>query len=96
MPAWVITTSYVEDAADWMKATTVAVEGPASVGQDEVDSLKNGEGFAFRIFDGDGILYFEGRCLERAFSPLDDYGTPNAGAARIDYQVRGSEEWETL
>jgi hypothetical protein len=33
---------------------------------------------------------------EEYFAPLDDFGMPNAGAVRIDYQNAGSGKWETL
>lgn len=43
----------------------------------------------FRMFDDDGELYYEGRCSscddDDAFGPLDDFGQPNAGCAKIRY-----------
>lgn len=55
----------------------------------------------FRMFDDDKVLYYTGYCIlpdgltERAFDPLDDYGTPNAGATEIQYKNEKGE-WVTL
>ena len=39
--------------------------------------------YRFRMLDGDGEVYFEGRSndndTEGLFAPLDDYGTPDSG-----------------
>ena len=52
----------------------------------------------FRMYDDDGILYYEGRNNtsddDNAFGPLDDFGAPNAGCTSIRYLVKG--RWETL
>jgi hypothetical protein len=44
----------------------------------------------FLIFDDDGNLYYSGMCDtcddEEAMGPLDNYGTPNAGATEIRYK----------
>jgi hypothetical protein len=52
----------------------------------------------FRLLDADGEVYYEGRSTnsdsEEAFSPLDDFGTPNAGCTEIQY-FKG-DRWETL
>jgi len=43
----------------------------------------------FRLLDDDGEIYYDGVSddseSERAFDPLDDYGTPNAGCTGIQY-----------
>lgn len=44
----------------------------------------------FKMHDDDGELYYTGRLLsddvyENSAAPLDDYGTPNAGATSIRY-----------
>ena len=56
----------------------------------------------FRLLDGDNIVYYEGSfyCTddesngEEGFSPLDDYGMPNAGCTSIEYWIDG--KWVTL
>ena len=56
----------------------------------------------FQMFDDDGNLYYEGRiwCApgeedgEALFSPLDDFGMPNAGCTEIHYLEDG--KWEPL
>ena len=56
----------------------------------------------FRMLDGDGNIYYGGRCTpelldgseELAFSPLDDFGMPNAGCVEIQFHERG--EWRPL
>lgn len=53
--------------------------------------------FRFRMYDDDGILYYEGITdadpekgdEDSVFMPLDGFGTPNAGATRIDYLING-------
>src|SRR5215472_17461504 len=47
----------------------------------------------FKIYDDDGEVYYTGVRMgeaeefgsEEGFKPLDDFGTPNAGAVPIDY-----------
>lgn len=44
----------------------------------------------FKMYDDDGELYYTGRLIsddvyDDAGRPLDDYGTPNAGAVSIRY-----------
>jgi hypothetical protein len=80
-------------------ANAVGLMGPSDLAPAVEESLKAGAGAEFRMYDDDGVLYYEGRFLgdvdgEEAFGPLDDFGKPNAGAVRIDYK-RGSN-WETL
>lgn len=62
----------------------------------------------FRMYDGDGILYYTGvrtgqpdpHGSEGGFEPLDDYGTPNAGCTSISYltsrDASGKETWKQL
>ena len=51
----------------------------------------------FRLLDDDGEVYYEGYSndsdSEKAFSPLDDFGRPNAGCTEIQYLENG--KWET-
>ena len=58
----------------------------------------------FKISDDDGEHYYTGvrtgeadeRFSEYGFEPLDDFGTPNAGATEIAYWERDSQSWELL
>lgn len=54
--------------------------------------------YRFRMRDDDGDIYYTGRSddnsSEVAFAPLDDLGTPDAGATEIQYLNNGI--WETL
>ncbi len=80
---WLIN-SATEDVDD---QDAVGTLGPGNIGGPMIDKLRAGEGSRFRIFDDDGILYYEGRGLAcRGLEPLEDFGTPNAGATRIDWQ----------
>jgi hypothetical protein len=54
----------------------------------------------FRLYDDDGILYYEGFCRglkdaseEQAFAPLD-WAANHAGCTRMDYKEDG--KWKTL
>ena len=61
---------------------------------------------AFRMFDDDEVLYYEGEgnCLEHddgtGFEPLDDYGMPNAGCTIIEWNTaldnNAEPKWERL
>jgi hypothetical protein len=55
--------------------------------------------FKFRMFDDDGVLYYEGYSNdnngEKAFDPLDDFGLPNAGCTDIKYKNKLGR-WESL
>jgi hypothetical protein len=55
----------------------------------------------FRMLDCDGVLYYEGYVLlgdepEAEFIPLQDFGTPNAGATDIQYRNKDMQKWETI
>lgn len=73
--------------------------GPRNIAPEIEQELRNGKGQQFRMYDDDGILYYEGRYIgpddETAFGPLSDLGTPDAGAVRIDYKGKAGR-WETL
>lgn len=79
----------------------VGTYGPRGITDEEVAKLDKGEGHRFRMYDDDGELYYSGLYLgdknsEDAFEPLDCYGTPNAGAVRIDYINDVNGKWEEL
>lgn len=74
--AWVITVDHIETDA-------VGTIGPGGATMD-VDAIKKA-GAHFRMYDADGELYYQGYiCGDYSgFEPLDDFGTPNAGATDI-------------
>ncbi len=87
--SWVIT----EDHIDGGEAVGVC-HGKADVIQILLDGGSPNE-FKFRMRDGDGVLYYEGlSSLPDSFAPLDDFGTPAAGATRIEYFEKGA--WALL
>ena len=76
----------------------IPVMGPSGISPDMIRRLMNGEGEKFRMYDGDGELYYEGRIIHdessTGYEPLDDYGRGNAGCVAIMYLVNGN--WEEL
>lgn len=81
--------------------------GPRDLSPDLEADLEVQLGHEFRIYDDDGELYYTGRLVTDPpaddpwelednvlFAPLDDYGTPGAGATEIRYKRNG--RWETL
>jgi hypothetical protein len=74
--------------------------GPRNIDPAIEKSLRDGkDGVWFQMFDDDWNLYYEGRYVgpddETMFAPLDDFGTPNAGAVTIKYK-NAAGEWEVL
>jgi hypothetical protein len=97
---WAIDIDHQPDANSpgGTKANATGVTGPSGTPDHIVAELAKGKGRKFRIVDGDGELYYEGRWIgpgwmtddgarldESAFGPLADFGTPNAGATDIYY-----------
>ena len=80
--------------------------GPRTASERDEERLKAGEGIEFRLLDDDGELYYEGRRLEESdadegymgeneLAPLDNFGTPNAGA--VTQQEKNKEgKWESI
>jgi hypothetical protein len=94
--AWIIDKDHIDDG------DSKGITGPRSAPEALVQELRTNPdtGHKFRLYDDDDELYYEGRFLgdpysEEAFAPLDDYGTPNAGATRIDY-LADNGKWVTL
>jgi hypothetical protein len=80
-----------EITKDWLANKKVSIK---SVDYTEGKTLP----YRFRLYDDDGVAYFEGysstQDTERAFDPLDDYGTPDSGCTEIRYCRAG--KWVTL
>ena len=100
--SWIITKDHVADegANPGTNSNAVGMEGPGlSKGWTvELEKKAGREPKAFRVYDDDGTLYYEGfatlRDDETGFEPLDDFGAPNAGCTYIEYLIKG--KWEAL
>lgn len=101
---WTIIADHIADptAAQPSNANAVGMVGPrdAKLTADEI--IRQPQARRFRMKDDDGELYYEGVLVvmpedggEAEFRPLDDFGTPNAGATIIEYQ-RPDGTWEPL
>jgi hypothetical protein len=60
--------------------------------------LRRGEGEKFVMRDDDGELYYSGRIVGEytGFEPLDDFGTPSAGATTISMWNPVTKSWEEV
>ena len=70
---WAITRDYINHGAE------TGLEGPRNLTPHTANET------AFRMFDGDGELYYAGTIWGdfEGFEPLDDFGTPSAGCTEI-------------
>lgn len=114
MTAWIITKDKLaeEGAKEGTNSNAKGLTGPRTASQNDMKRLKAGEGTRFRMLDDDGEIYYYGRwleddectndyCGEPEFSPLDNFGAPNAGCTEIQYDngkrnAKGKVIWETL
>jgi len=83
---WLIYESRIEgDGSEFGKPTAIEVVGPSGISDENDQSLKDGKGDEFELYDDDRMLYYKGRIIGDyiGFEPLDDFGTPNAGAAHV-------------
>jgi len=101
---WAITRDCTEDGID------VGVCGPSRCELTFEQIVAHPNGVAFRMLDGDKVVCYEGMYVnvgggglgEQAFSPLDDFGAPNAGCTTIQYKAARAAwgdtvgVWETL
>lgn len=100
---WIITKDYLNEKwkADFPDdSSAVGTAGPRNINDEVLARLRKGEGQLFKMYDDDGELYYTGRFIgeegsEEAMGPLDDFGTPDSGAVRIDYR-QANGKWETL
>ena len=74
---------------DNLENKDVLVVGPSSTPLQAHEIIHTGT--KFRMYDDDNELYYEGYSTEEDFSPLDDYGMPNAGCTSIEYLIH--EKW---
>jgi len=94
MYAWIIDVDHIE-----MNETPTM--GPSNMKPElaaRLIALKKDEGQKFKMYDGDGELYYSGRIIGEydGFEPLDDFGMPNAGCTEIKLYNNKTREWETL
>lgn len=96
---WIITKDHLAESGD---AGDAGSNGPRDISDKMEADLIAGKGKAFRIYDDDGELYYSGKLIgdwrdaTAGFGPLDDFGTPNAGATEIRYYNPDTKKWETL
>ena len=99
---WVITKDHFADpkAPLGSNLNAFGMSGPGgTTDKDAARTLSKGE--AFRMYDGDKNLVYEGKILidredmdVSLFEPLDDFGRPNFGCVGIKYQdENGVWEW---
>ena len=93
--AWVITESWTDG-----DERRVCIVGPAGAKRTGKEIEHDPQAREFQMFDDDDILCYQGYYLgpddERMFSPLDDFGTPNAGCTSIEYWDPYNKEWNLL
>ena len=65
---------------DHIGTEAAGVEGPRNADRDEKSNPSR-----FSLYDADGECYYEGMIygVYSGFEPLDDFGTPNAGAVNV-------------
>lgn len=90
---WIITKDHLDGEAEGVMGLSPDAESGTHT------RLLNGEGFAFRLLDDDGITVAEGLFIgddetEDAFAPLDDFGEANWGCTRIKYKI--GRHWEEV
>lgn len=97
---WIIDKDHLADRGEDTEAGTI---GPSDIAPAIQTTLTtSSQGYEFKIFDDDDVLYYTGRALpaadedlgseEFAYGPLGDYGTPNAGATSITWT--NHPEWD--
>jgi len=97
---WIITKDHLaEEFEDY--SSDAGVTGPRGISDEMVADLKAGKGHTFYMYDDDGNRYYTGKMIatgddeetEWAIgSPLDNFGTPNAGCTLIKYH--GKPTWD--
>tara|TARA_R110000824_G_scaffold324177_1_gene511152 strand:- start:507 stop:854 length:348 start_codon:yes stop_codon:yes gene_type:complete len=89
---WIITEDYVASDLDDKYPSDVGLTGPRNISPEITKRLKNRkpeytQQTKFKMLDGDGNLYYVGY-IDGEYDltePLDDFGTPNAGAIYLKF-----------
>jgi hypothetical protein len=92
MYEWTITHDFIAEpeAEQGTNLNAVGVFGPRGAKRTHEEIAADPNGKKFRMFDDDGELYYEGILVGGdGFEPLDDFGSPNAGATAIKYKENG-------
>ena len=87
--AWRINEDQISDGGpEGTNGNAIGMLGPRSITPEQEARLKDGAGEEFKMYDDDGEHYYTGRIIGdySGFEPLDDFGTPNAGAVDIRYK----------
>lgn len=104
MTAFIIDRDHISETFGY--PSRVGLTGPRTASDRDMERLKAGEGIAFRLYDDDGELYYEGRRLEESdcdelydsepeFAPLDCFGMPDSGCTQ--QRERNAEgQWVAL
>jgi hypothetical protein len=95
--AWIITRDHLADEGEQGDA---GITGPSGAPGELVAQLDAGKGYTFRLYDGDGILYYTGRQVTKGrmggerlcYAPLGDFGMGWAGCTSVCWQ--GHPEWD--
>lgn len=91
MNPWIIDKDHLAMGAEpGTCMNAVGVAGPSGYKGDGSELKEE-----FQMYDDDNVLYYEGRCKEVGFGPLDDFGTPNSGCTEIRFKNKAGE-WEVL
>tara|TARA_R110002167_G_scaffold359_4_gene1717 strand:- start:209 stop:487 length:279 start_codon:yes stop_codon:yes gene_type:complete len=82
---WIITKDYISNGMD------SRLTGPRNKSRHTANESN------FRMYDGDGELYYAGTIWGDydGFEPLDDFGDAYAGCTSIEYKNKEGE-WEVL
>ncbi|WP_405056992.1 hypothetical protein OG474_30180 [Kribbella sp. NBC_01505] len=101
--AWIIDRDHLDEETPLVgMASEVGVMGPSDAPVELLAELIAGAGYVFKVYDDDGVKYYTGRLafipeddglpsIAATAGPLDDFGTPNAGATSVRYP--GKPEW---
>lgn len=91
---WRIAKSYIE-RGQVGAGVPVVITGPRGCPDDDQDARFSWT--RFRLYDDDGILYYEGEMNEHCdgFDPLDEFGMPNAGCTEVRVLTPG-KGWQRV
>jgi len=93
MTCWTITKDYLADpnARPGTNSNAVGVVGgPCGVMLTAQQIIEHPDAKRFRMLDDDGEINYEGFLVGDEFTPLDDFGEPNAGCTSIQVQENGA------